>query len=447
MNLKTTLTFFFFSFIIKANAQIWEKPKIDIGFIARDEIDTYLDGREKRNFFSYNDPTFGGGSIAFVGANDNIQGRFLLDLTQKLPGKNNITIAFSNAFSFSKDRALKKIITDPRDAYTKRYKRDHFIDVINSFNTKNKSLKFIVGIGAGLMNCGTNFKIEPIGPLAYISSDIIGTDRNFATRLQVGIQKFPFKMMAVGSYIGREQLSYPKLSLEWKIAYTISPFAKKGHAFELPKIKLPVVGKTKLNTPKIEVGIAFRFKPIEIKKNRYSGGGFNSITSTSYLDINPRLYLGIKECISKKKNLHLTLSNYITSARVGFKKSNTDNFFYYKNVVKLDHFLDFSKEFKPKNNKPHLIIGVGAGAMNVGTNYTFINNIYDITRTYITAIDSNAKADQVFFAQRFFVGLQKNKYNATLVFNRSTNEIGERSLTLWGEARLTYTIDPFKNKK
>lgn len=235
-NLKPILVFILLVFNSKGFSQKCENPKIEIGIAARDELHTLVDGSERRSFY-YFQGVSGTNSIEFTGLINATGPRVLFNVIQKLPGKNNLSISLSNSISLYSERSLKKYIIDPSDAYTKRYKRDHFIDLVNNFKTKNKTFDVVIALGVGQMNCGTKFKIRGNINSGFTSSATIGTDRVSASRFQLGIQKKPFKMLGLLYFIGRENLGYPKILLEWKLTYTISPFAKKRHVFELPKFK------------------------------------------------------------------------------------------------------------------------------------------------------------------------------------------------------------------
>lgn len=409
-------------------AQLWQAPKIEIGLSNRGTTYTLGDGRENRYIL-----TSINSSIAFVGVPKSPSNWFSLGITEKLPGENKITISLTNYVSLQKQYAIKKVVTDGNNAYALRTKRDHFIDIYNSFGKEKRKIRPFLGIGFGLINCGTDFKILPTGPLASISSPIIGTDRSSAFRFHAGLQLKPLKASVIANLIGKENLGYAKINVEAKLSYTISPFAKGKQIMDFPKIK---IFKTRL--PIINVGIALRTKNIIIE----SPGPYNFPTKGKYYpahEATPRLFVDISKKLAGRNNLYVTLSNYITYANIGGDNK--------VNKFKRDHFLDITNHFKTKKENTKFLLGAGMGLMNCGTNYSYIRT-YTNNGIIYTSLNPE-KTSQRFSTLRLIMGIQKNAFSASIISHATSNgyEEKEGGPAVWLEAKFGYNLLAFGKKK
>ena len=203
------------------NAQVWQPPKINIGFGLRGNLNTIVDGTERRVLYVNQGLIFRLPDLE----EESTSERFLLDFVEKIPGNNNLYLSLSNYISLRKYKAFKKVITDLTNPYTERTKRDHFIDIINQFKTKKKWLKIDAGFGFGLINCGTNFFIKPVSIFPQPTSVTYGNDRSFAIRLQTGVNLERLKLLFVLHNLSRENFGLPKIWMEGKIAFIINPFS------------------------------------------------------------------------------------------------------------------------------------------------------------------------------------------------------------------------------
>ena len=398
------------------DAQIWQKPTIDIGIGFRGNENTIVDGREQSSFRV--DNTF----YRFNTNGEEFSGkRLLIDFIEKLPGKNNLSLSLSTYITLKKYNTLKKVVTNPNDAYSKRFRRDYFVDVLNNFKIRKKKTEIVVGLGAGVVNAGTNFKIAPTGLYASYGSETYGTNRLFASRLQVGLNKKPFKAQFILYSLGRENLLYPKFWMEGKLAYTINPFEKKDKIFQSSW------GVKKWKIPSIDIGLAFRLQAITLENNPNNYSSYSS----KYLplqDSKTRLYVGIKEKLFKRGKLYISLANYITYRNINNEKPD------YR--FKRDHIIDITNEFKTKKDGLKFIVGAGIGLMNCGTN--FIDPPNNSSFFYTSSLR--------FLAPRLILGLQKNKYNFSIITHGTPNLEGEPYPTLWFESKFTYDLNLFRKK-
>lgn len=199
----------------------------------------------------------------------------------------------------------------------------------------------------------------------------------------------------------------------------------------------------KWEAPKIDFGVGFRFEPwvLESKYQRVQVYG----NYYPFLEHKTRFYFAIREKIPGKNNISIALSNYVTYSSIGYKTSANGSFNDDKRI-KRDHFIDFTNSFKSKKLRPHLILGLGAGLMNCGTQFNYIKRgLNNQGQGFI--IDSNAKASQRFFAPRLVIGAQKEGLNTSVIFHGTPDREGDQYPTIWMEIRIAFTLNPFVKRK
>jgi hypothetical protein len=119
-------------------------------------------------------------------------------------------------------------VSSTKEKEYKRLKYDVFIDGLYHFKKrKPRSVGIVLGAGIGNMNYGTKFKDS-----TWRGNDYVEFDRSFrflAPRLIVGFnkQKFSFFTIAHGTPDSYYR-SNPSIWLEFKAAYSFSPFKKKN---------------------------------------------------------------------------------------------------------------------------------------------------------------------------------------------------------------------------
>jgi hypothetical protein len=119
-------------------------------------------------------------------------------------------------------------ISSSNEKEYKRLKYDLFIDGIYHFKKrKTRSLGVDLGIGIGYMNNSTSFKDS-----TWTGSKYVEAVRGFsflAPRIIVGVNKNNFSFFAIAHGTpDSEYQSNPTIWLEFKAAYTFSPFKKRG---------------------------------------------------------------------------------------------------------------------------------------------------------------------------------------------------------------------------
>ena len=147
--------------------------------------------------------------------------RLFLNVKQKIPGRNNFSINLSNYFTRFNIRSNS--INGPKDY---RLKRDHFIDFTNSFKSKKNRPHFVLGVGTGLMNCGTKFTY--IRNTNVVDSNAKATQRFLAPRLIIGAQNDGLNASLIFHGTPDQQgEQYPTIWMEIRLGFTINPFSKK----------------------------------------------------------------------------------------------------------------------------------------------------------------------------------------------------------------------------
>ena len=118
-------------------------------------------------------------------------------------------------------------ITNYSDEY-KRLKYDIFLDGLYHFKKgKSSSVGVELGLGIGFMNLGTRFK-DSILDYNNRYEEVIRGFGFLAPRLLVGINKNKFSLFAIAH--GTPDSYYrsnPSIWLEFKLAYSFSPFKKR----------------------------------------------------------------------------------------------------------------------------------------------------------------------------------------------------------------------------
>ena len=171
----------------------------------------------------------------------------------------------------------------------------------------------------------------------------------------------------------------------------------------------------------------------------------NSHRSTNYypftyeLFINSRpivLSIDFKKQIYKDK-ISIQLSNYITYGLL--KRGGDSNYYFNDNSLRKDHFIDilYSKSIKKKSTK--IVVGVGYGIMNVGTDFIF-NGEYN-GNPYNISIPGTLR----FFAPRLTVGLEKGIFNGFIIANYTgRDELYNKVPAFNLDGKLTVTFPKFK---
>lgn len=117
-------------------------------------------------------------------------------------------------------------VSNNKEKEYKRLKYDFFIDGIYHFKKSKSGLGIVLGAGIGIMNYGTLFKDS-----VWRGNDTVIATRSFrfmAPRLIVGVAKNNFSFSAIAH--GTSDSDYegnPTIWLEFKTAYSFSPFNKK----------------------------------------------------------------------------------------------------------------------------------------------------------------------------------------------------------------------------
>lgn len=107
-----------------------------------------------------------------------------------------------------------------------RLKYDLFIDGLYHFKKTKSGVGVVLGAGIGYMNNGTKFRDS-----AWLGNNYVETDRGFnflAPRIIIGASKNKFSFFAIAH--GTPDAEYegnPSIWLEFKAAYSFSPFKKK----------------------------------------------------------------------------------------------------------------------------------------------------------------------------------------------------------------------------
>ena len=117
-------------------------------------------------------------------------------------------------------------VSSNKEKEYKRLKYDLFIDGIYHFKNSKSGIGILLGAGLGIMNYGTLFKDS----VWRANDSLIGTRgfRFVAPRLIVGLTKNNFSFFAIGyGTPDKEYDGNPSIWLEFKAAYTFSPFKKK----------------------------------------------------------------------------------------------------------------------------------------------------------------------------------------------------------------------------
>ena len=114
-------------------------------------------------------------------------------------------------------------ISSNKEKEYKRLKYDLFFDGLFNFKKSKSGIGIILGAGIGVMNYGTLFKDS-----VWRGSDSLIATRGFrflAPRLIVGVIKNNFSFFAVAHGTpDKEYEGNPSIWLEFKAAYTFSPF-------------------------------------------------------------------------------------------------------------------------------------------------------------------------------------------------------------------------------
>jgi hypothetical protein len=146
--------------------------------------------------------------------------RVFVDLSKKLFGKNSLYINLSNYITYVNIGRVNK---------NYKLKRDHFVDVVSYMKTKKENTKFLLGVGFGFMNCGTNYlRTDSLGQFYQYYGRSTSSQRFGAPRLIIGLQKnnFAASIISYASSGNNGEKGNPAMWLETKLGYTLS-FHKK----------------------------------------------------------------------------------------------------------------------------------------------------------------------------------------------------------------------------
>ncbi len=216
--MKKYILFFLLLNCNKSFSQTWKKPKVAIGpafrilpwqkYVAKEK---YILGIESSLYM------------------DN-RTRLSIDIEEKLPGKNNFYIYSSNCISLEKVEVFTIVNSGAILERIKRFKRDHFLNLIYVVKSKSKKPKAaFIGFGAGVMNCGTKyFFIEDYYGFKY---RWFYSERVFATNFIAGIQYQALKGTVTLHSFGAENFQIPKNWLEVKFSYVLHPLGKNKSKF------------------------------------------------------------------------------------------------------------------------------------------------------------------------------------------------------------------------
>jgi hypothetical protein len=197
----------------------------------------------------------------------------------------------------------------------------------------------------------------------------------------------------------------------------------------------------KIEYPKIGIGVAFRFDPWTLDESKQSTTRFFG-SYYPFMDTKTRFSLSVKEKIPGKNNLELSLENYITYVRIGFK---SNNLFLPDKRFKRDHLLEISNTFNAKkNSKAHFFLGLGVGYMNLGTKFNYVKLGGNNGQPNI--VDSNAIGSQRFFAPSLSFGVKYKSNNAQVKLYGTPDQEGEPYPTIWMEIKFSSDINLFKKK-
>ena len=200
-----------FSFSEYTNAQNWLKPKLETGIAFR--VNPYQ--AEHLNFSPFQDGKY----IPFL----DTKPRLYLGVAQKVLGKNNLYLTLSSYITYHN-------ISNQIETY--KFKRDHFLDLINIFKSRKDNPHLFLGAGIGYMNCGTNYTyvqkgIDYNGFLIITNPKAKGTQRFIAERIIIGVQKNKYNAALIIN--NTQDNNGQKLATFWtelKVSFTIDPFKK-----------------------------------------------------------------------------------------------------------------------------------------------------------------------------------------------------------------------------
>ena len=117
-------------------------------------------------------------------------------------------------------------VSSPAEKEYKRLKYDLFFDGLYHFKKGKSGIGIVLGVGTGNMNYGTRFMDSLwLGNGSFLA---VRNFRFFAPRLIVGLTKNNFSFFAIGyGTPDKEYEGNPSIWLEFKAAYSFSPFKKK----------------------------------------------------------------------------------------------------------------------------------------------------------------------------------------------------------------------------
>jgi hypothetical protein len=216
---KSIVLFFFISFSFISNAQFKFNPSVEVGIAYRPGVIELSESSKYPNLrttHTYNSTKhFNNVNLAIA--------------LQHYIIKKRISLQIASYFRYNHLYYGKNAqgISSSAEKEYKRLKYDLFIDGIYHFKKRKPgSMGIELGIGIGYMNNGTSFKDS-----TWRGSDYVEAVRGFsflAPRIMVGLTKnnFSFSAIAHGTPDSEYQ-SNPTIWLEFKLAYSFSPFKKK----------------------------------------------------------------------------------------------------------------------------------------------------------------------------------------------------------------------------
>ncbi len=147
--------------------------------------------------------------------------------------KNKFILELSNYFTHSEFRHVRPNLLSQVYTTEYRFKHDHSLGLIYPFKSRKKRPQFMLGLGLGYMNLGTNFTYDILTGFDSSRNPILikdnkGTFSFFAPKLIFGVQKNRINgFFIVNSTRDDQYEKNPTIWLEFKATYTFKPFEKK----------------------------------------------------------------------------------------------------------------------------------------------------------------------------------------------------------------------------
>lgn len=217
--------------------------------------------------------------------------------------------------------------------------------------------------------------------------------------------------------------------------YLLVVLYANNYAFSQSKIKI---------NPVISLGLSIRDQVIGL-----TDYDFTPRPNRKLGDYDAYKHTGPKSVVAEARqniltrNLFAQVSGYFRYGHV-FYDSNKNEI----ERVKVDAFLDLLYRFTRKKNenkinRPHFLVGLGIGRMNINTRYQYKKIVgYDIN---YYPIYENRTGNFSFFAPKLLVGMEYKRFNAFAIANITPDDdeyVPDPSLLL--EFKITYGLTPKK---